>query len=67
MTMTNAQAKRTRLKVFKDLLKTAGGTLSRNDTLYRTIRKLAVTKGVTVRCCAMPYLNLLLGEAEKRM
>lgn len=49
--MTDAQAKRTRLKVWRDLLTALGGSPSFNDTLNDVLRKIALLAGVSIPCC----------------
>lgn len=58
--MTEAQAKRTRLKVWRDVLIALGGSPAFNDTWYQLIRKLAVVTGVSVPCCSQIPLRRLL-------
>lgn len=45
--MTEAQAKRARLKVWKDVLLVQGGVPLRTDSLRTTIRRLALVLGAT--------------------
>lgn len=49
--MTEAQAKRTRLKVWRDVLISLGGTPYFNDTLHRILLKIAAISEVSVPCC----------------
>lgn len=58
--MTEAQAKRTRLKVWQDFLTACGGTPRTNDTLYQTIRKTLVALGGTPTV-GIPLLRLAKG------
>lgn len=57
--MTEAQSKRTRLKVWSDVLVNAGGTPAYNDTLYQTIRKAALASGISMQCCTQLPLLIL--------
>lgn len=57
--MTEAQYNKPRLRVWKELLASIGGTPRANDTLYQTVRKVLIALGGSIPCCNLPSFHQL--------
>lgn len=51
--MTESQSKRTRLKIYRDILISLGGTPGYNDGWNQVLRKIALALGEPLQCCSL--------------